>query len=169
MDKGARLRWGILLSSLGATIVAIIYPLGEPAAHQPLPRVAAKAIIPPTSTTAVNESVPAAWIATEENPFAPRVWEAAQSVLVVPPLQVLPPAEKAAAPAPAPVLPYRFLGQMQNGTERVLYLGRGEQVVLAHQGDVLDSIYKVVAISEGQIEFELIESGIRQTLPIPAQ
>jgi len=48
-------------------------------------------------------------------------------------------------------------------------LGRGEEVLLAHQNDVLEGSYKVVAVNDSMIEFESVQSGIRQTLPIPVQ
>ena len=58
---------------------------------------------------------------------------------------------------------------MQDGANQFLYLGRGDQVLLAHQGDVLDGSYKVVAVSDGIIEFESVQSGLKQSLPIPVQ
>lgn len=58
---------------------------------------------------------------------------------------------------------------MQNDGEQILYLGRSDQVLLARKGDVLESSYKVVEVSSTQVEFESVQSGIRQALPIPAQ
>lgn len=176
MDKSARIRWTVLLSSLAATIAAIVYPVDEPryqiaaaspAAKPPAPRSQEKAVAMQSSAEQPREI----WIASDDNPFAPRAWQPTP-----------PPAPEAPRPAPAPApepiqtvelapppLPYRFLGQMQDGGKRVLYLGRGEQVVLAHQGDVLEDSYKVVSIGDSQIEFESVQSGIRQVLPISAQ
>lgn len=170
MDKAAKLRWRVLSSALIATITAIFYPVED--AMDPVAR---RAIDPKQLVSAGRAlSLPTSgrpmWVASNEDPFAPRVWEAVplavQSVQVVPPAPVAPPV---AAEPETPPLPYRFLGQMQDGDKHVLYLGHGEQVLLAQQGDVLESSYKVVAVSEGQIEFESLQSGARQTLPIPVQ
>jgi hypothetical protein len=117
------------------------------------------------------ERAPQVWIANEENPFGPRVWDAPAKVTdAARDVQTVELAPVATEPAtlPAP-LPYRFLGQMQDGGNRIIYLGRGEEVLLAHQDDVLDGSYKVVTVSDSAIEFESVPSGVRQTLPIPAQ
>jgi hypothetical protein len=74
-----------------------------------------------------------------------------------------------AVPAGPPPLPYKFIGQMDTGTETMIYLGRGEQVHLAKVGDVLDGTYKVVNLTKTQIEFELLASSERQTLSIASR
>jgi hypothetical protein len=171
MDKAQRRRWFVLLSLLAGTIAAIFYPQEE--APLPQPKVARSA---PAKAAPMQEIVSVepsrGWLATDENPFAPRGWIApapssppalARTVAPV----VLP---EAAPPPPSPEpLPFRFLGQMSDGDDRIIYLGQGEQVVPARLGDLLDGHYKVVAIQAAQIEFENTTSGLRQTLPLPPQ
>jgi len=173
MDKAQRRRWAVLMLLLAVTIAAIFYPVDDDA-PAPQPRVArpvpkAQATVPPLAKVAEPARE---WLAADENPFSPRGWVAPPPP--PPPAQartvaaVVLPAEPPPPPPPEP-LPYRFLGQMSDGDDRVIYLGQGEQVVPARLGDVLDGRYKLAGIKGGQIEFENTTSGLRQTLPIPAQ
>jgi hypothetical protein len=110
------------------------------------------------------------WIASDEDPFASKSWQApppAPEPSKQPSPVAIAPVDT--TPAPPPPLPYKFVGQMNDGAQRVVYLSRGEQVLLAHQGDVLDGSYKVIAIGTTQVEFEAVSSGVRQMLPIPVQ
>jgi hypothetical protein len=168
MDKGARIRWTVLLSALAVTVAAIVYPIPDPVPAVPSAALPSKSVAPQRASQQAQQQGRGLWIASDDDPFAPRVWQAVTPVTEVAP----PPPPPQPAPvqeAPAPPLPYRFIGQMQDDGKRVLYLGRGEQVVLAHQGDVLEDSYKVVSVGETQVEFEFIQSGLRQTLLIPAQ
>jgi len=58
---------------------------------------------------------------------------------------------------------------MRDGSDAVVYLSLGDQMVLARTGESLDGGYKVAAITASQIEFESVAQGVRQTLPIPTQ
>jgi len=78
-------------------------------------------------------------------------------------------ANEPAPPPPPQPLPFRYLGQMSDREDRVIYLGLGEELLPARLGDVLDGRYKVVALNAALIEFETISSGLRQSLPLPAQ
>jgi hypothetical protein len=138
-----------------------------PTVAQPMSNAAVKLVSAPVT---VDHARPA-WVASDDNPFGPRVWTAPPPVAevnrTVQPVETTPLAPPPEAPPPP--LPYRFLGQMQDGPSRVIYLGRGEEVILAHQNDVLEGSYKVVAVNDSAIEFESVQSGIKQSLPIPAQ
>lgn len=169
MDSSKVKRWSILGTALLATLAAIAYPVEDEVQLAPMPQpVAAQGA--EQKAGQAEESGAIDWVASDVDPFAARGWQAPP-----PP----PPPEQArviqaveagpAAPPPPPALPYKFIGQMNDGTDRILYLGRGEQVQLARQGDVLDGTYKVLSVSATQIEFELISSGLKQWLAIPAQ
>lgn len=105
-----------------------------------------------------------------EDPFAPRGWQ-----------QPPPPAPAPAAPAEpvpvapvdltaqAPVLPFRFVGSMNDNAEQLVYLAHGEQALVGRAGDVLEGTYRVLAITQSQIEFEYIPTGVKQTLALPAR
>lgn len=160
----------VLLSALGATIAATIYPVNE------LPE-PAEALVRKTGPVGrvvmdaqADKRTRGVWLASDENPFAPRSWDAPQApVEAARAVQTVELAPSAPVPESPPPLPYRFLGQMQDGSDRIFYLGHGEQVLLARQGEVLEGSYKVVAVGDGAIEFESVQSGLRQSLPIPAQ
>lgn len=171
MRSSKGMRWTVLLTALAATVLAIFYPAEE---YQELPVVEAnlrKPVVLAASLTVTPAQTTRVWYASSENPFAPRLWE--------PPAPAAAPVDtrqvqqvdiaQAAVEQPPPPLPYKFLGQMQNGGERIFYLGRDEQVLLARKGDVLESSYKVIEASDARIEFESIQSGIKQSLQIPVQ
>lgn len=168
MDKAARIRWSILLTALGATLVAMFLPVASPAlapvanAHAPAPKAPISVAVAPAS--AVN----GVWEPLLDDPFAPRHWEApAQSapapVVVAPP----PVAEVVVAPPGPPPLPFQFVGQMNDSADQVVYLARGEQALLARKGETLEGTYKVLAITPVQIEFEHLPTGQKQALVFP--
>lgn len=170
MDKAQQRRWFVLLSILAGTVGAIFYPVDEVPLIPPR-----KPGTVPVSAHTRQEKMPVErprdWLAAQENPFAPRGWVAppapspAQARTVAP--VVLP--EAPPPPAPPEPLPFRFLGQMSDGDDRVIYLGQGDRVLPARLGDLLEGRYKVVAIQAAQIDFENTTSGLRQSLPLPPQ
>jgi hypothetical protein len=168
MHKAAKLRWTVLLSALAATFIAIAYPVEDVAVPVQNMSLVEPSNAPPEVAAAAALTAPRVWIATDENPFAARAWDAPPPVIQAPPTAAAPEQVLPVTQQTSP-LPYRFLGRMQDGDDKLVYLGRGEQVLLAHQGDVLDGAYKVVSLEDSQIEFESIQGGMRQTLPIPAQ
>lgn len=163
MDKPVRRRWAVLTALLTATIAAVLYPVEEAPvvvaqspSKSPLKSAAAPANIAAESTQ---------WLAAEENPFAPRMWAPAPAPVET---RTVGPVMAAEAPLPLP-LPFRYLGQLTDASDRVVYLGMGEELLPARLGDTLDGRYKVVALTPTQIEFETISSGLRQVLALPAQ
>ena len=64
---------------------------------------------------------------------------------------------------------YFFGDSLTDGGAQTVYLARGEQTVVARAGEVLDSTYKITAITPVQIEFEYIPTGVKQALDIPAR
>lgn len=164
----AKTRWTVLLLALACTLAAVAYPVEEQdvvvEVAMPLPQ--PKPELPTHSPEIAAPEI--AWLASDDDPFAARAWQAPLPAAPEPAKQ-LSVAAPITAPPPPPPLPYKFVGQMNNGAERTVYLSRGDQVVIAHQGDVLDGSYKVVAIRSTQIEFETTSSGLKQMLAIPAQ
>lgn len=81
----------------------------------------------PQTQANVEDSTDLAWIASEEDPFSPRNWQPPPAVTTAPapPVAVVAPIE---ATPTQQALPFKFVGQMKNGDDRVIYLGRGEQV-----------------------------------------
>lgn len=169
MDKAARLRWLILTATLAATVGAILYPVDEPLAvvEPSANNVAAPRSAKPALAARVEPAKE--WLSADENPFAPRNWLAPPPVAPVEARAVVPAMVNEPAPPPPQPLPFRYLGQMSDKEDRVIYLGMGEELMPARLGDVLDGRYKVVALNAALIEFETISSGLRQSLPLPAQ
>lgn len=170
MDKAARIRWSILLSALAATIVATFYPIEQdaPSVAKPVTTATRKA----DSATAIG--TPAArgvWEPLLADPFAPRHWGAPPApvapVVAPPPAPVV--AEAPAAPAGPPPLPFEFVGQMNDSSDKVVYLSRGESALIARVGEVLEGSYKVLDITPLQIEFEHLPTGQKQALAFPSR
>lgn len=80
-------------------------------------------------------------------------------------------ASAASAPPPAPVppaLPFRYLGRLENGERKVVFLERGQNLYSVSVGDTLDNTYSVEAISPASVTFRHLTLGEVQTLAIPA-
>ena len=80
-----------------------------------------------------------------------------------------PPVPAAAAPPPpapaAPALPFTYVGRVQAPDEKaVVYLARGERMVSATEGEVLDQIYRVESLGEEEIVFVFVPLGQKQVL-----
>lgn len=169
MDKATRIRWTILLAALCATVAAIFYPLTPAEIALPAiakPRLAVQAPITPPKQSVIRGM----WEPLLADPFAPRRWDSPAPVFqapVVPVVALAPVAEVVVAPAGPPALPFRFVGQMNDSAQQVVYLAVGEQALLARAGEVLEGTYKVLAITPLQIEFEHIPTGQKQALVFP--
>lgn len=170
MADTARIRWVLLCVALAGTLVASIYPPDGDEAVEAVEARPARPRLQPGNAAAAAVATPAEpdWVAGEADPFAPRGWQAAPPA-PEPARTVQAVQAEDAPPPPPPPLPYAFVGQMSDGESNVVYLNRGEQLLVARAGDVLESTYKVVLIDKSHIEFETVASGLRQTLAIPAQ
>lgn len=96
-----------------------------------------------------------------DDAFAIRSWRK-------PPPKV-PAANVAVAPTPpsAPPLPFAYLGRLETGDARQVFVTQGERNLILHEGDTLDSTYRVEKFSESGVTFLHMPTGIRQDLPIP--
>lgn len=172
MDKSARLRWTVLMMALAATMAAIVYPVDKADDNGAI--VGTESARPRQALTsdAVEHDVAEPSLVEEEtaDPFAPRGWQApppvsapavTNTVAVSAPMG--PP-----APAAAPPLPYKFMGRLDDDGVEVVYLSKGDQSLIARNGETLDGTYKIVAMDSHHIEFEHMPTGDRQTLSIPA-
>jgi hypothetical protein len=170
VDKAARVRWAILLSALAATIVAIFYPIEQaaPRAVKAAPAPANKALRVPQVGTPAARGV---WEPLLADPFAPKRWDAPPIIPTAPVAPPPPPPPEVAPVAPGPsgppALPFLFVGQMSDSSDKVVYLSHGEQTLLARVGEVLEGSYKVLEITPLQIEFEHLPTGQKQALAFP--
>ena len=83
-----------------------------------------------------------------------------------------PAAPRVIAPAPppaptAPALPFTFVGRVQAPEEKaVVWLARGERMLSASEGDVLDEVYRVEAIADDEVVFTFVPLSHKQVLRI---
>jgi hypothetical protein len=167
--KSERRRWFVLLTGLALTIAAIVFgpapaEVVEVAAARPP---AAPALVAPQA--AAGEVAP---IFAEEgiaNPFEKRGWEEPPPApaVVAEPIVVAPLAVAQEEPKGPPPLPFKYIGRFSDDAGGLVYLARGEQTLVARVGDTLEGNYKLTALETRRIEFENIESGTKQTLPVP--
>ncbi|WP_269532640.1 hypothetical protein [Chitinimonas sp. BJYL2] len=175
MDKASQRRWLILGSVLAATVIAMLYPVEQPDATlevtESAVREAALALVPaaPKQSAPVASPAPTVTAATElpdtiPDPFANKGWTAPPPA----PVPVAAPAPVVSAPIPVgpPPLPFKFLGRFNDGGQDVVYLSRGEQMLIAKAGEALDASYKVIALTASQIEFEHLPTGEHQSLAL---
>jgi hypothetical protein len=88
-----------------------------------------------------------------------------------PPTPALPViAEPSPKPEPpsAPPLPFRYLGQLDARAGAVVFLLKGEDILMVRTGDSIENTYKVEAIAESAVEFIYLPLGTKQSLVIPA-
>ncbi|WP_426344810.1 hypothetical protein ACN9MU_15125 [Pseudoduganella sp. R-32] len=165
MDKATVVRKVILFSALAATVYVSIGTSDEAPVQVKIP----------TSETIQRPavSVPGTMQVAEElgaesdgsDPFEPRNWvpappppEPVKEVVAPPPIAPL------TIPEGPPALPFQFMGRLKDGADEIVYLGRGDQPVVARAGEVLESTYKVISITPTQIEFEHLPTKQRQVL-----
>ncbi len=79
-----------------------------------------------------------------------------------------PPPKPAPPPKPtAPPMPYAFMGSYLGEDGRlVIFLTRGDRVITASPGDVLEGTYRVENITAGQLGLIYLPLNIRQTLHV---
>jgi hypothetical protein len=61
-------------------------------------------------------------------------------------------------------LPFTFLGKYTEGSVQLLILSRGNRVITAGQGDVVDNQYRIERIDPNSAQLMYLPLGIPQTL-----
>lgn len=81
-----------------------------------------------------------------------------------------PPVRPAAPQTPeAPPLPFRYMGRLEESPDHVTYfLTKGERLIIAAVGDVIDGVYRMESVQEGQLTFTYLPLAIRQELEMGA-
>lgn len=169
MDRGQRVRWAVLGIAFTVTIAAIFYPIDEAdVAHVAMQEKPVIAMAIATSPVVALIPVSSGVSDVEGDPFAPRGWQ------VLPPVVsekvVTAAAAVVAPPVPtAPPLPFQYMGSMNEEGRQTIYLGHGDQALVAHAGEVIAQTYKVIEINGREIQFEHLPTGQRQLLGLPPQ
>jgi hypothetical protein len=78
------------------------------------------------------------------------------------PVPVVPPPPP--PPPTAPPLPYTFLGKYSEGELQLVVLAKGNRVITASKGDVLENIYKIDRIEANNVIFTYLPLNTSQTL-----
>ena len=157
----------LILSAALAGAGSLAYPPAETPRQSAAP-VAAQKPAAPRETPAATPGQSAAGPTLPERSglgeatsplFSSQSWE--------PPPPKVKPGPPAPPPKPvAPPLPYTFAGRMlQDGTVYV-FLARGDSVITAKQGDVIDNTWRVDSITESQVTLEYIALKQKQSLAV---
>jgi hypothetical protein len=73
-------------------------------------------------------------------------------------------------PPPPPPINLKFFGfASKPGELKKVFLSQGEDVFIAHEGDIVDRRYKVVRISPVAVEIEDVLNNNRQSIPLTQQ
>lgn len=100
--------------------------------------------------------------ANNADPFAARSWRKP------PPT---PAAGAPAVPAPpppptAPPLPFVYMGKLVSEEANAVFLAQGERSLVVHEGDVIDSMYRIDKLADTRVTLTHLPTGIQQTLVI---
>jgi hypothetical protein len=85
---------------------------------------------------------------------------------------VPPPPPKPAPPPPpppppgAPAMPYVFMGRFEQDSTNLIILSRGNRVVTAAQGDILEKTYRVDSIDSNKVTMTYLPLGTTQFISI---
>jgi hypothetical protein len=187
------LKTAALLAVLAAAGAVVLFdPLGEqPAAPKgaapkvvalpdrapPKPSAAPSSFTPPAGTTVVAapkgqaSPAPAAALPDLNLPARGGLTESKSPMFdtrswVPPPPKIVP--QKAPPPPPptAPPLPYKFVGRMLQDGQLYVFLAKGDSVSTVKQGDTLDGVYRVEAVTETEVALNYTPLGQKQTLAV---
>ena len=104
--------------------------------------------------------------------FATRSWrkpaaKAAAKVPVAPAaLPAVPAPPTAPAPPGAPPLPFTYMGRLLSEEADAVFLTQGERNLIVHEGEIIESTYRVDKVSQTRLTFTHLPSGVQQHLPI---
>jgi hypothetical protein len=91
--------------------------------------------------------------------FGPRTWLGApRASPKAPPPASAPPIST--APAAPPALPFRYLGRLSTGDERVLFVASGDHGLVLREGDVAEARYRLDRIGESGATFTHLDLGV---------
>lgn len=77
---------------------------------------------------------------------------------------VTPPVEVVVAPPMAPPLPFIYLGSVQDGGNKVVFLAKGQHLYTVRKGEVFDGQYRLEDEGNGRIELVYLPLNIKQII-----
>lgn len=145
--------------------------LAEPSARAPAPRARIEPAAPgPTTRTAdANRALrPKLEGATGSDAFAPRDWEPPPPPPPPPPPVVAPPPPAPPPPPPPPVLPYRFVGLLDDkgAVKPRVFLSLGDKLLIVSAGDALEGGFRLDAITAQELVFTHVQNNVTLRLDV---
>lgn len=95
---------------------------------------------------------------------ASTLFSAGNWVVAPPPPPPAPPPPPPPPPS-APPLPFAFMGRFEQGDTQMVMLTRGNRVLTASQGDVLENTYRIDRIETSKVTITYLPLGTTQFLP----
>jgi hypothetical protein len=142
-------------SAIGATA----YP------HEAIQLPTASALDPTLHPELMAQAEDTTYSGNGRNIFSPNS-AAPIAVAIEKPKNFRPPPPVPQGPPPPPTIDLTFYGYSSRGGNRQIFLLHGDDIFLAHEGDVVDRRYRVVAIRPFSVEIEDIPYHNTQSLPL---
>jgi hypothetical protein len=100
--------------------------------------------------------------------FAPRDWEPPPPPPPPPPPVMAPPPPAPPPPPPPPVLPYRFVGLLDDkgAVKPRVFLSFGEKLLIVSAGDSLEGGFRLDAITAQELVFTHIQNNVTLRLDV---
>jgi hypothetical protein len=186
MRLDARLRAGVLIAGLAATLGAMLWvdrrdkEAGEgvvavverrPLARAPTPaRGSAASAAANAHGLDLNRLQRPGSVEPAGDPFADRRPKPAAAAR----LERAPsaPVEPVAVPLPppsAPPVPYTFIGRLSEAESTTVFLAAGDRNLVVKPGDVIDNNYRVDAVTDNAVSLTYLPLNVKQTLSTGAQ
>jgi hypothetical protein len=151
----ASLRRGLLAAALAATVAAV-FLLDKPeegvvVATKPATSGAKRAPAPAATAQAPVGQEAIRLAAEGDDLFPVHDWR--------PPPPPAPPVQPMAPP-----LPFEFKGRMEEGGHSLIFLARQQTMLVVKQGDTLDGLYHVDAVTPWSVEFTYLPLKQKQSL-----
>jgi hypothetical protein len=148
------------VSSTTSATGATAYP------HEAIQLPSASALDPTLHPELMAQAEDTTYSGNGRNIFSPNS-VAPTPVAIEKPKDFRPPPPVPQGPPPPPTIDLKFYGySSRDGGNRQIFLLHGDDIFLAHQGDVVDRRYRVVAIRPFSVEIEDIPYHNTQSLPL---
>jgi hypothetical protein len=101
------------------------------------------------------------------NKLTQKMFSSTNWMIPPPPLKTVPPPPPPPPPPPtAPAMPYVFMGRFEQDSTNLIILSRGNRVVTAAQGDILEKTYRVDSIDSNKVTMTYLPLGTTQFISI---
>ena len=147
-------------SNSGSNIASAAYP------HEAIQLPSASALDPTLHPELMAQAEDMTYSGNGRNIFSPNS-VAPTAVAIEKPKNFRPPPPVPQGPPPPPAIDLKFYGySSRGGGSRQIFLLHGDDIFLAHEGDVVDRRYRVVSIQPFSVQIEDIPYHNTQSLPL---